>query len=55
MGPLPEGAQKITTFSAGIASAAPEPGAARALVDFLRSDRASAEIEKAGLTPRSVR
>ncbi len=55
VGPLPEGAQKLTTFSAGIATAAREPQAARALLDFLRSERGSTEIEKTGLVPLSAR
>ena len=55
VGPLPEGAQKLTLFSAAIANGAREPGAAKALVDFLRSERGSAEIEKAGLVPLAAR
>lgn len=51
VGPLPADLQKITVFSAGIATASKEPEAGRALIKFLTSKDASAEIMKSGLDP----
>ena len=51
VGLLPEGAQKITVFSAGIATNSREPEAAKALVKFLSSDKAKPEITKTGIEP----
>ncbi len=51
VGTLPPGAQKVTVFSAGIATGAPEPEAARALVRFLASPGAAPVIAKSGLEP----
>ena len=51
VGVLPEGAQKITTFSAGIATGAREAQAGKQLIDFLTSERGKAEIRKTGLDP----
>jgi molybdate transport system substrate-binding protein len=51
VGPLPADLQKITVFSAGIATASKEPEAGRALIKFLTSKDASAEIVKSGLEP----
>jgi molybdate transport system substrate-binding protein len=51
VGPLPADLQKITVFSAGIATASKEPEAGRALIKFLTSKDASAEIVKSGLDP----
>jgi molybdate transport system substrate-binding protein len=51
VGPLPDDLQKITVFSAGIASVAKEPEAARALIKFLASPEARAEIVKSGMDP----
>jgi molybdate transport system substrate-binding protein len=49
--PLPADLQRITTFSAGIATAAKEPEAGRALIKFLSSPAASAEIVRSGMEP----
>lgn len=49
VGPLPDGAQRVTVFSAAIAIGAQQPEAARALIAFLRSEAAAAVITKAGL------
>jgi molybdate transport system substrate-binding protein len=49
VGPLPDGAQRVTVFSAGIAVAAQQPDAGRALIAFLRSEAAGSVIAKAGL------
>ena len=52
VGPLPAELQKITVFSAGIATAAKEPEAGKALIKFLTtSPLAKDEIVKSGLDP----
>jgi molybdate transport system substrate-binding protein len=51
VGPLPESLQKITVFSAGIATEAKEPEAGKALIKFLASPAARETIIKSGLEP----
>jgi molybdate transport system substrate-binding protein len=51
VGPLPEEVQRVTVFSAGIATHAKEPEAAKALIRFLASPAAHAAIAKSGLEP----
>jgi molybdate transport system substrate-binding protein len=51
IGPLPDPLQKITVFSAGIATGSKEPEAGKALIKFLASPTASAEIVKSGMEP----
>jgi molybdate transport system substrate-binding protein len=51
IGPLPGELQKITVFSAGIASVSKEPEAGRALIKFLASPAAKDTIVKSGLEP----
>jgi molybdate transport system substrate-binding protein len=51
VGPLPAEVQKVTVFSAGVASNAKEPAVARALIQYLSSPQAYAAIKKAGLEP----
>jgi molybdate transport system substrate-binding protein len=51
VGPLPAEAQKVTVFSAGIATAAKDPKAARALIQFLASPAVRPVIQKTGLDP----
>jgi molybdate transport system substrate-binding protein len=51
VGPLPAELQKITIFSAGIASVSKEPDAGKALIKFLASPAARAEIVKSGMDP----
>jgi molybdate transport system substrate-binding protein len=51
VGPLPDDLQKITVFSAGIATASKEPDAGKDLIKFLASPGASATIVKNGLEP----
>lgn len=51
VGPLPDEVQRVTVFSAGIVAGARSPGVARALIDFLASERARPAIEKWGLEP----
>ena len=51
IGPLPDELQKITIFSAGIATVSKEPDAGKALIKFLASPAARGEIVKSGLDP----
>ena len=52
VGPLPAELQKITVFSAGIATSSKEPEAGRALIKFLSSSPvARDEMVKSGLDP----
>jgi len=51
VGPLPDEVQKITVFSAGIAVAAQEPAAGKALIGFLASPSAAPVLIKTGLDP----
>jgi molybdate transport system substrate-binding protein len=51
VGPLPDDLQKVTVFSAGIASASKEPEAGKALIKFLASPAARDTIVKSGLEP----
>jgi molybdate transport system substrate-binding protein len=51
VGPLPAELQKITVFSAGIATVSKEPDAGKALIRFLGSPEASATIIKSGMEP----
>jgi len=51
IGQLPSELQKVTVFSAGIASVSKEPDAGRALIKFLASPTASAVIIKSGMEP----
>lgn len=51
LGPLPDELQKVTVFSAGIASVSKEPEAGRALIKFLASPAARDTIVNSGLEP----
>ncbi|MBR0795157.1 substrate-binding domain-containing protein [Bradyrhizobium jicamae] len=51
VGPLPDSLQKITVFSAGIATASKEPEAGKALISFLASSEAHDTLVKSGLDP----
>jgi molybdate transport system substrate-binding protein len=51
VGPLPPELQKVTVFSAGIATVSKEPDAGKALIKFLASPAASATIVKSGMEP----
>jgi molybdate transport system substrate-binding protein len=51
VGPLPDELQKITVFSAGIASVSKEPDAGKALIKFLASPAARTELVKSGMDP----
>jgi len=51
VGPLPPELQKVTVFSAGIATVSKEPEAGKALIKFLASPAAREAIVKSGLEP----
>jgi molybdate transport system substrate-binding protein len=51
VGPLPPELQKVTIFSAGIASVSKEPEAGKALIQFLASPAARDAIVRSGLEP----
>ncbi len=51
VGPLPESLQKITVFSAGIATGSKEPEAGKTLIKFLGSAAARQTIVNSGLEP----
>ena len=51
VGPLPDELQKITLFSAGIATVAKEPEAGKALIKYLTSPAARPELVKSGMDP----
>ena len=54
VGPLPEPVQKITVFSAAVATGAREPEAGRALIAFLASPAAAPALGRSGLDPLAV-
>jgi molybdate transport system substrate-binding protein len=51
VGPLPDELQKVTIFSAGIASVSKEPDAGKAFIKFLGSPAARDVIIKSGMEP----
>lgn len=51
VGPLPEGAQEVTVFSAAIVNGAKNPVEARKLIDFLSSPAVAPVVEQTGLEP----
>jgi molybdate transport system substrate-binding protein len=51
VGPIPAALQKITIFSAGLASGSKEPDAGKALIAFLASSEAAPTLKKTGLDP----
>ena len=51
VGPLPDALQKITVFSAGIATVSKEPEAGKALIKFLASPAARDTLVGSGLEP----
>lgn len=55
IGPLPAELQRVTVFSAGIASGAKHPEAARELIRYLNSPAAAPTIAKTGLEPLTAR
>jgi len=55
VGPLPDGAQKVTIFSAGIVAGSHATDVVKTLVAYLTSPAASAAIRRSGLEPISRR
>jgi len=55
IGPLPAEVQRVTVFSAGIATASKQPDAARQLIRYLNSPAAAPAIAKTGLEPLTAR
>ncbi len=51
VGPIPAVYQRVTTFAAGIATGAGNPGGAQRLLDFLSSAEAARVIAETGLEP----
>lgn len=49
IGPLPAEVQRVTTFSCGLQTGAPQPDAAKALMAFLTTANARAVMQKHGL------
>ena len=54
VGPLPPEVQRVTVFSAGIATGSQHAAAARALVMFLASPAASGTVVKSGMEPMTA-
>ena len=55
VGLLPEGAQQVTVFSAGVLGTSAHPAAARALLAFLSAPEAADAIRRSGLEPMPAR
>ncbi|ATA54355.1 molybdenum ABC transporter substrate-binding protein [Variovorax boronicumulans] len=55
IGPLPAEVQRVTVFSAGVATASKQPEAARQLIRYLNAPAAAPTIAKTGLEPMSAR
>ena len=55
IGPLPAEVQRVSVFSAGIATGAKQPEAARELIRYLGSAAAAPTIVKTGLEPITTR
>ena len=49
VGPLPEGIQSVTVFTAGVSTAAKHPDAAQALIQFLKAPEAAAVYRAKGM------
>jgi polar amino acid transport system substrate-binding protein len=54
VGPLPEGVQKVTAFSAGITANTPDAALSKVMIDFMASREAHAMIRKYALDPVSA-
>ena len=55
IGPLPAEVQRVTVFSAGVATGSKHPDAARELIRYLNSPAAAPTIAKTGLEPLTAR
>ena len=51
IGPMPPGLEIVTTFSGAVCASSAQPGAARALLEFLRSPAADAAKRHQGMEP----
>lgn len=51
LGPMPPGAEIVTTFCAGLCAASKQPDAVRALCDFLRSPETAQAKRRHGMEP----
>jgi polar amino acid transport system substrate-binding protein len=54
VGPLPEGVQKVTLFSAGVSANTPDAALSRAVIEFMASKEAHAMVRKYALDPVSA-
>jgi polar amino acid transport system substrate-binding protein len=54
VGPLPEGVQKVTLFSAGVTANTPDAALSKQMIDFMASKEAFAMIRKYALDPVSA-
>ena len=54
VGPLPEGAQRVTSFTAAVTAHARDVEGAKAVIEFLASREAHADIRRMKLTPASA-
>jgi molybdate transport system substrate-binding protein len=54
VGPLPPGLQKMTMFSAGVATSTKQADVARAFIRFLASPAAAPVVTKTGMEPMTV-
>ena len=52
VGPIPDEAQKITVFAAGVTTNAKDPNTAKRLIAFLSSPEAAPIIAKTGMAPQ---
>jgi molybdate transport system substrate-binding protein len=51
IGPMPPGLEIVTTFSGAVCAASTQPGAARALLEFIRSPNADEAKRRHGMQP----
>jgi molybdate transport system substrate-binding protein len=51
VGPFPDAVQRVSVFSIGIATKAPNPAGAKAFVDFVLSPSGQAGLKRSGLDP----
>ena len=55
VGVIPDGAQRVTAFSAGVPVKAPNPDAAKALIAWLTAPANFAAIRETGLQPAKAK
>lgn len=54
VGEIPDEAQQLTPFSAGVVATSPRHAAAQALIDYLASEQAAPTIRTTGLSPAAT-